>query len=115
MDVKMSISTDGSIKISTGSGRVRLDSVDKFLGRNRDAVLVKLEETPALSFECKPGHITSIEREDDQHFNVFVGKHYIGQLPEEAISFANSIEAAPEFMVSIVGKVEDGIFIYIAE
>lgn len=117
MDVKISLSLDGKVKMTTGSEKVRMDSLDKWLARNRDAILVKLEGDPDPSLNYKPGHITSIEEDDDgQHYNVFVGKHFVGQLPQEAITFSEQVDMSPPFMVSIVGKVEDGIvFIYIAE
>lgn len=118
MTVRIGITSDGKLKISTGSDRVRIDSLDKFLGRNRDAVLVKLEGPHDPSMNYKPGHICSIEEDDevDQKYNVFVGKHFIGSLPDEAIEFAKQVDSVPEALVSIVGKVEDeNIFIYIAE
>ena len=117
MEVKISLSIDGKVKMTTGSDKVRLDILDKWLGRNRDAILVKLEGDPDPSLDYKPGHITRIEEDDDvQHYNVFVGKHFAGQLPQEAITFSEQVDMDPQFMVSIVGKVEAGnVFIYIAE
>lgn len=117
MDVKISLSLDGKIKMTTGSTKVRLDSLDKWLGRNPDAILVKLEGDPDLSMNYKPGHVTRIEEDDDgQNYNVFVGSHFIGQLPAEAIAYANQVEMTPDFMVSILAKVEEGrFFIYLAE
>ncbi len=115
MDVKMSVSYDGKVKISTGSERVRKDDLKKWLGRNDDAVLVKLKGQRNPSAPCAPGHICRIEEDGDQ-YSVFVGKYVIGQLPEEALDFAKKIDYSPEFMISIVGKVEsDDVFIYIAE
>ena len=120
MEIKFDLSEGGKVKISTGSGKVRLDDINKWLNRNRDAVLVKLEGSHDV-FGYRVGHICNIE-EDDGKYNVFVGKHLIGQLPEEAIAFANQIDYSPEFMISIVGKIDyaasaedDAIFIYIAE
>ena len=116
MNLNMSISADGKIKMSMGSDRVRLDSLEKFLGRNRDAILVRLEGPRDPSMSYKPGHVCRIEEGDGQEYYVFVGKHMIGRLPAEAISFAEQVESSPEFLVSIVGKVEDdSISIYIAE
>ena len=114
MTVKMSVSPDG-IKILTGSDRVRLDSLDKFLGRNRDAIMVKLEGGSDPSMTYKPGHVCNII-EDNQKYYAFVGRHLIGRLPEEAIAFAEQVDSSPEFLVAMVGKVEeDEISIYIAE
>lgn len=115
MTVKIGISADGSIKISTGSSKVRIENLEKWLKRNRDAILVKLEGNCDPSMKYKPGHVCQIESTDDQ-YSVFVGSHFIGQLPDEAISFAETIGYSPEFLVAIVGKVEDdNISIYIAE
>ena len=44
MTVKIGISADGSIKISTGSSKVRIENLEKWLKRNRDAILVKLQD-----------------------------------------------------------------------
>lgn len=122
MEVKLGISTDGTIKISTGSKRVRIESVDKFLNRNHDAMLVKLEGDPDPSIKYKPGHLCEINDDGSNKYNVFVGSHFIGYLPPEAIAFAESIESSPAFLVAMVGKVEhddntdtDKISIYIAE
>ena len=118
MSIYLRVTNEGKIKISTVSDRVRLDSVDKFLGRNRDAILVKLEGPHDSSMLYKPGHVCRIEEDDDdnQKYIVFVGKHMIGYLPDEAISFARQVDLIPETLVSIVGKVEDNdIYIYIAE
>ena len=121
--MKISLSSNGKIKFTTGPDTVRLESLEKWLGRNDDAVLVKLEG-PHESFDrLKPGHLCRIEVDDDgQHYNVFVGKHFLGQLPEEAIEFAKRVEYSPEFLIAIVGKIEygastdlDEIYIYIAE
>lgn len=117
MELKLGFTADGKIKMTTGPSKVRLDSLEKFLGRNDDAILVKLEGEPDPSMNYKPGHVTRIEEDDNGHdYNVFVGSHFVGQLPEDAIAFANQVDMSPEFMVSIVGKFEDGsVFIYIAE
>lgn len=123
MTVRMSISTDGKIKISTAPASVRLDNLDKWLGRNTDAVLVKLDGPHEVFDKLKPGHICLIEPDTDgQHYNVFVGKHFLGQLPEEAITFAEGVDSSPEYLIAIVGKIEygasadmDEIYIYIAE
>ena len=115
MTIKMSFSPDG-FKISTGSDKVRLDSLDKFLARNRDAILVQLEGPRDPSMSYKPGHVCSIEDDGNQEYYVFVGKHMIGRLPAEALEFAEQVESSPEYLISIVGKVEDDyISIYIAE
>jgi len=117
MNVNISLTETGEIKFSMGSERVRKDNLEKWLGRNDDAVLVKLEGQKEPTAPCSVGHICRIEKADgDQKYNVLIGKHVIGQLPDRAIEFANNIEYSPEFLISIVGKVEDdGIFIYIAE
>ena len=117
MTVNLSISKNGKVKISMGSERVRLDSVEKFLGRNRDAILIKLEGSRDPSMIYKPGHVCRIGEDDsEQKYIVFVGSHMIGYLPQEGISFAHQVDSIPEALVSMVGKVEDdSIFIYIAE
>jgi len=123
MEVNISMSYDGKIKITTGSEKVRLENVDKFLGRNDDAVLVKLKGTHDWC-KYRVGHVCRIEKDDskDQTYNVFVGKHLIGQLPDEAIDFARQVDSIPESLVSIIGEIEYGasadqdvISIYIAE
>lgn len=115
VNVKLSLTMDGKIKFSSGSEKVRLDSLEKFLGRNPDAILVKLGNPADTSLTYKPGHVCRIE-EDENKYYVFVGKHLIGQLPDEAIAFAEQFGYGPQFLVSIVGKVEDdGIYIYLAE
>ena len=120
MTVRINLSADGKIKISTGPEKTRLEDINKWLGRNRDAILVKLEGNHDV-FGYKVGHLCRIE-EDNEKYNVFVGNHLIGQLPEEALSFAKQIDYSPEFMIAIVGKIEyaasaedDEIFIYVAE
>lgn len=123
MTIKMSISMDGKIKITTGPETVRLEKLDKWLSRNNDALLVKLEGPHETFDKLKPGHLARIEiDEDGQHYNVFVGKHFIGQLPDEAIAFADRIESSPDCLIAIVAKIEygastdtDEIYIYIAE
>ena len=122
MNVNISLSSDGKIKISTGSKKVRLEDLSKWLGRNRDAILVKLEGRPVDFTKYRVGHICSIEENDEGQYNVLVGNHVIGQLPEEAIAFAKQFDYSPEFLIAIVGKIEygasssdDEIFIYIAE
>ena len=115
MSINLSMSANGEIKISTGSAKVRLDDLEKWLKRNTDAVLVKLEGSHDPSMNYKPGHVCQIENTGDQ-YSAFVGSHLIGQLPGEAISFAESVGTDPEFLIAIVGKVEDDeISIYIAE
>lgn len=117
MNVKISMTEDGKVKFSTGSERVRKDNLDKWLGRNQDAVLLKLEGDRDESFTCSAGHICRIEEGDaDRTYNVFVGSHLIGQLPDDAIKFAEQVESSPEFLIAIVGKVdESGTYIFIAE
>lgn len=123
MTGKISFSTDGKIKFSSGPDNVKLDDLKKWLGRNDDAVLVKLEGPHETFDKLKPGHVCRIEEDDNgQHYNVFVGKHFLGQLPNEAIKFAERVEYSPEYLISIVGKIEygattdlDEIYIYIAE
>ena len=117
MSINICVSNDGKVKISTGSMRVRLDSVEKFLSRNRDAILIKLDGPHDSSMEYKPGHVCRIEENDNnEKYSVFVGNHMIGYLPDEAIAFAKQVDSIPEALVSMVGKVEeDYIYIYIAE
>ena len=122
MEIKLGIATDGAIKISTGSKSVRIESVDKFLIRNPDAMLVKLEGDPDPSMKYKPGHLCEIDDDGSNKYNVFVGNHFIGYLPPEAIAFAESIDSSPAFLLAMVGEVEhddnmntDKISIYIAE
>jgi hypothetical protein len=118
VNVKISLTADGKIKFTSGSDRVRIDSLDKFLGRNDDATLVKLKGPHDDSMKYKPGHVCRIEKDDenDNEYNVFVGKHFIGQLPDKAIEFAKMVDSEPDWMVAVVGKVEDDeIYIYIAE
>ena len=123
MTIKMGITSDGKIKISTGPDKVRLEDLNKWLGRNRDAVLVKLEGKPVEFTKYRVGHLCRIEEDDNsQKYNVFIGNHLIGQLPDEAVAFANKVDSSPEYLVSIVGKIEygassdnDEIFIYVAE
>ena len=122
MTVNIKLTSDGKIKYSIGSEKVRLESLDKWLGRNDDAILVKLKGPRDDFDKLKVGHICRIEEADeDQQYNVFVGKHMIGLLPDEAIAFAGSVDSSPEFLVAIVGKIEygadkscDEIYIYIA-
>lgn len=123
MTVKMGITSDGKIKISTGPDKVRLEDLNKWLGRNRDAVLVKLEGKPVDFTKYRVGHLCRIEEDDGgQKYNVFIGNHLIGQLPDEAVAFAEQVDSSPEYLISIVGQIEygpspedDEIFIYIAE
>ena len=118
MSINLRVTAEGKVKISMGPDRVRIDSVEKFLGRNRDAILVKLEGPHDPSMLYKPGHVCRIEEDDDDNEKhiVFVGKHMIGYLPDEAIAFCHQVDSIPEALVSIVGKVEDNdIYIYIAE
>ena len=123
MTLNIKLTPEGKVKFSTGSEKVRLEDINKWLGRNRDAVLVKLEGRPVDFTKYRVGHLCRIEEADDgQKYNVFVGNHLIGQLPDEALEFAKQIDYSPEFMVSIVGQIEygptpddDEIFIYIAE
>ena len=123
MDLKISMTSDGKVKFSSGSDKVRLDDLGKWLGRNPDALLVKLVGRPVNYAKYRVGHVCRIEEDDDgQKYNVFIGKHFIGQLPDEAIAFAEQVDSSPEFLIAIVGKIEygasadaDEIFIYIAE
>lgn len=103
------------VKVSMGPENVRRDSLEKFLGRNDDTILVKLEGPHDSSMVYKPGHVCRIEEGDnDQQYIVFVGKHMIGYLPDDAITFAKKIDLIPEALLAMVGKVEDDdIFIYI--
>ena len=114
--INMGISEDG-IYFSTGPLKTRKDDLHKWLGRNRDAVLVKLIGEPDPSFSCSVGHVCRIEKyANNPIYNVFVGNHLIGHLPDEAIAFAERVDSSPEFLIAIVGKVEDGnVFINIAE
>lgn len=106
------------IKLTTVSDRTRIESVEKYLARNSDAILVKLEGTADPSMTYRPGHVCGIEADDenDQQYNVYVGRHMIGYFPEEAIAFAKQVDETPEILPTIVGKVDDdGIYVYIAE
>lgn len=116
-EIKMGITEDGKIYFSTGPFKTRKEDLKKWLGRNRDAILVKLNGEPDPGFSCSVGHLCRIEQNSDGSlYNVFVGNHLIGQLPDEAIAFSEPLYSSPEFLVSIVGKVENGdVFIYIAE
>ena len=123
MTIRISMSSDGRMKVSSRSERVRLEDLEKWLKRNRDAILVKLEGHPVDFTKYRVGHVCEIEADDDdQKYNVFIGKHLIGQLPEEAIAFAEQIDYSPEYLIAIIGKIEygasadtDEIFIYSAE
>lgn len=106
---------DVKISFSTVSDRTRIESLDKFLARNRDALLVKLDGHADESIVYKPGHVCGMKQDENGNCNVYVGSHMIGQLPDEAISYANEAGCLPELLDAIVGIVEnDGIFIYIA-
>jgi hypothetical protein len=112
----MVINKDGKITISTGPLKTQKDDLNKWLGRNSDAILVKLIGPRDPSGVCSVGHLCRIEKVDDSTYIAFVGSHSIGQLPDEAVSFAESVDSSPEYLISIVGKVEDDdVFIYIAE
>jgi len=118
MSINLKITQEGKVKMSMVSERVRLDSVEKFLGRNPDAIMVKLQGPCDPSMVYKPGHVCRIEESDnnDQKYIVFVGSHMIGYLPDEAVSFAEQVDLIPEALVSMVAKVEENtICIYIAE
>lgn len=115
MTVHMGITQDGKMKITTGPDRTRKDDLNKWLSRNDDAVLVKLKGDHDPSFSCSAGHVCRIEA-DDNGYDVFVGNHIIGRLPDDAVTFAESVGSSPEFLISIVGKIENNdIYIYIAE
>ena len=107
----------GVIYFSTGPDKTRKEDLQKWLGRNNDAILVKLDGVPDPSFQCSIGHLCRIVKYDnDPACYAYVGKHFVGQLPDEAFAFADRINSSPECLISIVGKVEDGnIYIYIAE
>jgi hypothetical protein len=118
MDIRMGLNIEtGKISISSGPQKTRKEDLKKWLGRNPDALLVKLIGHPEPSAPCSVGHLCRIEKSDDgSAYFAFVGKHLIGQLPNEAIEFANSIDYSPDCLISIIGKVEDGdVYIYIAE
>ena len=117
MTVNTGINKDGKISFSTGPVKTRKDDLKKWLGRNDDAILVKLCGHSDPSFQCSVGHVCRIEKcSDDPAYTVFVGNHVIGQLPDEALTFADRVDSSPEFLISIVGKIENGdVFIYIAE
>lgn len=117
MSINMSVGIDGKVKISLGPVKVRKENLDKWLARNDDAILVKLIGHPAPSAPCSVGHLCRIEESDDgQGYDVFIGDHLIGRLPDEAIAFAQQVDYSPDCLIAIVGKVEnDDVFIYIAE
>ena len=116
VNIGMNLST-GKVSFSVGPVDTRKENLNKWLGRNSDAILVKLIDQPEHSAPCSVGHLCRIEESDDgSAYFAFVGKHLIGRLPNEAIEFANSVDLSPEFLVSIIGKIEDGdVYIYIAE
>lgn len=121
MNIK--ITSDGNIKFSAGPQKTRLENLEKWLGRNDDALLVKLKGPHDTFDKLKVGHVCRIEEESGTgEYTVFVGDHMIGHLPDEAITFAKQVESDPEFLIAIVGKIEygaspdrDEIYIYIAE
>ena len=117
MGINLSVGMDGKVKVTVGPLNVRKDNLDKWLGRNRDAILVKLIGHPAPSSPCSVGHLCRIEESDDGNgYVVFIGKHLIGRLPDDAIAYAEQLDTIPDSMIAIVGKVEDGdVFVYIAE
>lgn len=117
MTINMGVNKDGDVYFSTGPMKTRKEDLNKWLRRNDDAILVKLIGNPNPSAPCSVGHICRIEKyNNDSAYIVFVGSHEIGQLPDEAIAFADRVGSSPEFLISIVGKIEDGnIYIYIAE
>ena len=108
---------DGQFYITNGPMKTRKEDLNKWLGRNRDAVLVKLIGHPEPSAPCSVGHLCRIEKcSDEPVYIAFVGNHPIGQLPDEAIAFAEGVDSSPEWLISIVGKIEDGdVYVYIAE
>ena len=120
MNIKLT--ADGTVKFSIGPENVRLEDLKKWLGRNRDAVLVKLEGSHDAFDKLKVGHLCRIEESNDGQYDVFVGSHLIGRLPDDAIAFANSVDSSPDCLIAIVGKIDygasqndDEIYIYIAE
>ena len=117
MSINLGIKEDGKITISSGPLKPRKEDLNKWLNRNTDAVLVKLEGNQEPTFSCSVGHVCRIEKGDDKGvYNVFVGGHLIGQLPDEGISFAEHVDSSPEFLISIVGKiVNNAVYVYIAE
>ena len=117
LDVLRIVKENIKFKLSTKSERTRIESVEKYLVRNPDAILVKLDGAADMSMVYKPGHVCGIEEGDQSKYNVFVGSHLIGQLPDEAVSFANEVDMDPCLLPTIVGKVEDdgSIYIYVAE
>lgn len=116
MTINLGIDKNGKIHISTGQIKVRKEDLNKWLARNSDAVLVKLNGHREPCSPCSIGHVCRIEKNDDSSYVVFVGSHVIGSLPNEAVAFADRLDTSPEFLISIVGKVEDDdVYIYIAE
>ena len=116
MGINMSVGYDGKIKITTGPLETRKEDLNKWLARNSDAVLVKLAGNIVPFSRCSSGHLCRIEEDDSKKYSVFVGNHLIGYLPDEAIRFAEKVDSSPDFLVSIVWKIENGeVFIYIAE
>ena len=117
MTMNMGINKDGRLYFSSGPQTARKEDLKKWLSRNSDAILVKLSGNPDPSWSCSAGHLCRLERyTDDPACNVFVGNHFIGQLPDEAIAFAESVDSSPELLIAIVGKVENGdVYVYIAE
>lgn len=117
MSINLSVGMDGKIKITTGPLKTRKEDLTKWLGRNNDAILVKLIGHPEPTAPCSVGHLCRIEEGDEENvYNVFIGRHLIGQLPDDAIAFAESVDSSPDCLIAIVGKIEDDdVFIYIAE
>ena len=116
MTMHLGLNKDGKFYITTGPVRTRKEDLNKWLAKNRDAILIKLIGDRDPSGVCSVGHLCRIEKCDDSTYIAFVGSHSIGQLPDKAVAFAESVDSSPEYLVSIVGKVEDDdVFIYIAE
>ena len=117
MTIHIGIKENGKINMSIGPYKTRKEDLNKWLSRNSDAILIKLIGHPEPSAPCSVGHLCRIEEGDDKNiYNVFIGNHLIGQLPDEALAFAESVDSIPDALIAIVGKREnDDVFIYIAE
>lgn len=111
------------VKISTSSNKIWSESIEKFLARNDDAKLVRLDGHPEAEAKYSVENRCYFDRDndDDSICYVTIGGKRIGMLPESAFVYARENEIEPEFLVGIVAQIEYGadqahdvISIYIA-
>ena len=99
------------VKITRGSDKsVWSESIEAFLARNDDAILVKLESSPEEKANCSTGNRCYV-REDDDHPGVYYvtcGGKIVGRLPESCIAYAKENDTRPEFLIGIIKEVEYG-------